>query len=363
MSQHPLLEVDSLRTTFHTPRGDVHAVDGVSLSLRAGQTLGIVGESGSGKSVLGRTIMGLVSNGADVSVTGCVTLAGQDVHALAPAQRRRLWGPKVAMVFQDPMTSLNPVKLVGRHISEALRLHTGMGREAVRQRTVELLRQVGIPEPERRAGQYPHELSGGMRQRVVIAMTLACDPDLLIADEPTTALDVTVQRQILDLLAYLSERLGMAVILISHDLGAVGGRTDHVAVMYGGRLVESAGTGQVFHSTRHPYSAALLASIPRLSAAPHSRLHTIEGQPPNPLEPPPGCRFAERCPRVETVCKDETPELRDVAADREGTGPHEVACHHPVGTDVNGVGTGTDIPSGADGSGTTLVNTEAGDGR
>ncbi|MBE2997092.1 ABC transporter ATP-binding protein [Nocardiopsis sp. HNM0947] len=334
----PLLDVEDLRTTFHTPRGDVHAVDGVSLRLEAGRTLGVVGESGSGKSVLGRTVMGLVSSGPGVTVSGRVSLAGQDVHALAPAERRRLWGPRVAMVFQDPMTSLNPVKRVGRHIDEVLRLHLRLGRREARERTVGLLRQVGIPEPERRAGQYPHELSGGMRQRVVIAAALACGPDLLIADEPTTALDVTVQRQILDLVASLSRRSGMAVVLISHDLAAVGGRADRVAVMYGGRLVESAPTSRVFGAPRHPYTGALLASAPRLSAAPHSRLPTIEGRPPDPADPPPGCRFAPRCPRAEAVCRGGAPPLLDLAP--VGGHPHEVACRLPLEAESTEVGHG-----------------------
>ena len=275
----PLLEVDDLRTRFLTPRGPMQAVDGVSLTLAAGETLGIVGESGSGKSVLGRTIMGLITNGPTTTVTGAVRVDGVDIHALTPKGRRALWGTKIAMVFQDPMTSLNPVKKVGTHLTETLRFHRGLSRGAAATRAVELLKQVGIPEPERRAGQYPHELSGGMRQRVVIAMALACDPKLLIADEPTTALDVTVQKQILDLLQSLAERLQMATILISHDLGTVSGRTDRVAVMYAGRVVESGETGRLFAQPRHPYSGALIESIPRLDAASHSLLPAIVGQP------------------------------------------------------------------------------------
>ncbi len=315
----PLLEVDDLRTRFLTPRGPIQAVDGVSLTLDAGETLGIVGESGSGKSVLGRTVMGLIGNSPTTSVTGTVRVDGVDVHELAPKGRRALWGTKIAMVFQDPMTSLNPVKKVGTHLTESLRFHRGLSRAAARARAIELLRQVGIPEPERRAGQYPHELSGGMRQRVVIAMALACDPKLLIADEPTTALDVTVQKQILDLLQSLAERLQMATILISHDLGTVSGRTDRVAVMYAGRVVESGDTAQVFGRPRHPYSGALIESIPRLDALSHSLLPAIEGQPPNMLKPPSGCRFAPRCAFAEDKCRTESPELVD-----------EVACHFPL---------------------------------
>jgi peptide/nickel transport system ATP-binding protein len=323
------LEVNDLRTTFHTPRGDVAAVDGVSLSLAPGETLGIVGESGSGKSVLGRTLMGLITHGPTTTVSGSVTLAGQDIHALSAKERRHLWGPTVAMVFQDPMTSLNPVKKIGKHLTEALRLQLKMDRGAARTRAEELLRQVGIPEPARRLDMYPHELSGGMRQRVVIAMALAGDPQLLIADEPTTALDVTVQKQILDLLAQLAAERQMAIILVSHDLGAVAGRTDRTQVMYAGRVVETSRTGEVFGAPLHPYSEALLASIPQLDAAPHSRLRAIDGRPPNMASPPPGCRFAPRCARAVDLCRTEMPELRDP---RPGGGAieHTAACHLPL---------------------------------
>ncbi len=335
-----LLEVDDLRTVFHTARGDVAAVDGVSLRLHAGETLGIVGESGSGKSVLGRTVMGLIASGPTTTVSGSVRLDGQDVHALNPRDRRRLWGPKVAMVFQDPMTSLNPVKKIGSHLTEPLRQHQRLGRKAAREEAVELLRQVGIPEPVRRMGQYPHELSGGMRQRVVIAMALSCNPELLIADEPTTALDVTVQKQILDLLAQLSTERHMAVILVSHDLGAVVGRTDRVAVMYAGRVAETSRTSDVFGDPLHPYSEALIASIPKLDAAPHTLLRAIEGRPPNMAQPPPGCRFAPRCPRAADVCHTELPLLRDprpsAAAGPVVTGAeHLAACHFPLLTQEN----------------------------
>jgi peptide/nickel transport system ATP-binding protein len=324
-----LLEVDDLRTVFHTARGDVAAVDGVSLRLHAGETLGIVGESGSGKSVLGRTIMGLVSSGPTTTVSGSVRLDGQDVHSLSPRERRQLWGPKVAMVFQDPMTSLNPVKKVGAHLTEPLRLHQGLDRKVARDRAADLLRQVGIPEPTRRLGQYPHELSGGMRQRVVIAMALSCNPELLIADEPTTALDVTVQKQILDLLARLSAERHMAVVLVSHDLGAVVGRTDRVAVMYAGRVAETDRTAEVFAHPLHPYSDALLASIPRLDAAPHTWLRAIEGRPPDMAAPPPGCRFAPRCPRAQERCRTEMPLLRDPRP-APTDAPHLAACHFPL---------------------------------
>ncbi|MFD8566882.1 ABC transporter ATP-binding protein [Streptomyces sp. NPDC059639] len=322
-----MLDAVDVATTFHTPDGPLRAVDGVSLTLARGETLGIVGESGSGKSVLGRTLMGLITTNTATTVSGSVTIGGQDVHALTPAGRRALWGTEVAMVFQDPMTSLNPVKKVGRHVAESVRLHLGLGRAASRERAVDLLRQVGIPEPARRARQYPHELSGGMRQRVVIAMALACDPRLLIADEPTTALDVTVQKQILDLLQHLGRERRMATVLISHDLATIADRTDRVAVMYAGRLVEHARTTEVFDRPRHPYSRALIASIPHLDLPPHTPLPTIEGTPPNLLHPPTGCRFAPRCGAATDRCRRQPPALEARADDpRGGT----VACHHPL---------------------------------
>lgn len=327
MSDQTVLEVEDVRTEFQTARGVVRAVDGVSLSLRAGETLGIVGESGSGKSVLGRTIMGLITTGHTTQVHGSVRIAGQDVHASSPKERRRLWGSEVAMVFQDPMTSLNPVKRVGTHITEALRLHLGLDKKAAAERAIDLLRQVGIPEPARRMSQFPHELSGGMRQRVVIAMALCCDPKLLIADEPTTALDVTVQKQILDLLTSLAESREMATILISHDLGAVAGRTDRVQVMYAGRVVERSATGEVFEGPRHPYTEGLLASIPRLSDPPHTTLRAIVGSPPNMANPPDGCRFAPRCPYVQDRCRTEQPELLEIGVRRTS---HVAACHYPL---------------------------------
>ncbi|WP_256102428.1 ABC transporter ATP-binding protein [Streptomyces sp. Ncost-T10-10d] len=325
-----LLTATDIRTVFHTSRGPVRAVDGVSLSLSEGETLGIVGESGSGKSVLGRTLMGLITDGPGTTVSGTVLLGGRDVHALSPALRRSLWGTEVAMVFQDPMTSLNPVKKVGAHLSESVRLHQGLNRAKARERTVDLLRQVGIPEPSRRARQYPHELSGGMRQRVVIAMALACEPRLLIADEPTTALDVTVQKQILDLLQSLARDLRMATVLISHDLATVAGRTDRVAVMYSGSLVEYAPSASVFDRPRHPYSSALIASVPRLDLPPHTLLPTIEGRPPNLLNPPPGCRFSPRCGTATDRCTTESPQLAGYAGERD-SGGGLVACHHPLG--------------------------------
>lgn len=321
-----ILEVEDLSTIFHTRRGDVRAVDGVSLSLSAGETIGLVGESGSGKSVFGRTVMGLVAQAATTTVTGTVRIGGQAVHQLKPTQRRRLWGPEIAMVFQDPMTSLNPVRRIGAHISDPLRQHLGLGRKDAAKRSVELLEQVGIPEPARRLRQYPHELSGGMRQRVMIAIALSCDPKILIADEPTTALDVTVQKQILDLLAALATDRQMATILVSHNLAAVEGRTDRVAVMYAGQIVEVAPTRQLFVEPKHRYSEALIASAPNLGAAPHTLLRVIDGSPPDMVCPPLGCRFAERCAHADDRCTEVAPTLVEISAGRT------VACHFPVGS-------------------------------
>ncbi|MDF5752858.1 ABC transporter ATP-binding protein [Spongiactinospora sp. TRM90649] len=323
--ERPLLIVDDLRNTIHTPRGDMNAVDGVSFTLRPGETLGIVGESGSGKSVLGRTIMGLYRSGPGMTVSGQVRIDGQDVHALSGRALRGLWGSSVGMVFQDPMTALNPVKKIGPHLTESLRKNGGHSRASATARAEELLGLVGIPEPRRRLGQYPHELSGGMRQRVVIAMALANQPRLLIADEPTTALDVTVQKQILDLLDRLQAEFHTAVILISHNLGVVAGRADRVAVMYAGRMVETAASGVVFSRARHPYTEALLRSIPRLEDPPHARLMAIGGSPPDMTAPPPGCRFAPRCEHARPICREEPPAM--CPSDASG---HMFACHNPV---------------------------------
>jgi peptide/nickel transport system ATP-binding protein len=280
----PVLDVDDVSTWFHTPRGVVRAVDGVSLSLRRGRTLGLVGESGCGKSVLSRTIMGLLP-ASGVERRGRVVYEGQRIDELDPAALRQLWGRQLAMVFQDPMTSLNPVMRIGRQITESLRFHLDMDKGEARETALTLLRSVGIPEPARRLRQYPHELSGGMRQRVVIAIALACGPHLLLADEPTTALDVTVQSQILDLLRDQQRERDMAMILVTHDLGVVAGHTDEVAVMYAGQIVEQAPTPTLFAAMRMPYTAALVRSIPRLDNARHSRLSVIAGRPVRPPLP------------------------------------------------------------------------------
>jgi oligopeptide/dipeptide ABC transporter ATP-binding protein len=321
-----LLDVEDLATHFVTPRGLVRAVDGVSFSLDRGRTLGLVGESGCGKSVLSRSIMGLLPG--NVERHGSVTFDGQRLDQLGPADLRSYWGTQIAMVFQDPMTSLNPVMRIGRQITEPLRFHFDMDRREAEKIALELLASVNIPEPARRMRQYPHELSGGMRQRVVIAIALACGPNLLFADEPTTALDVTVQAQILDLLLTQQRERDMAMVLVTHDLGVVAGHTDEVAVMYAGQIVEQAPTRTLFSSMRMPYTAALVESIPRLEHASHTRLNVIAGRPPDLLDPPAGCRFAPRCPYAQDRCREEQPPLLE--ADEPG---HVYRCWYPVGTD------------------------------
>ena len=323
MSGAPLLEIGDLSVVLPTERGPLRAVSGVSLSLASGRSLGIVGESGSGKTMLSRAILRLLPAGANMS--GRAMLDGRDLYRLSRESLRRLRGRELAVIFQDPMTSLNPVLSIGGQIAEALREHLGLGHAAAARRTVELLVEVGIPEAERRARQFPHQLSGGMRQRVAIAIALSCEPRLLIADEPTTALDVTVQAQILDLLMREREKRGMALILITHDLGVVAGRTDEVAVMYAGRIVERAPTRALFKTMRHPYAEALLAAIPKLDSPPHTRLAAIGGAPPDPTRLPPGCSFHPRCRYAQERCRRETPALS--AADAVG---HRYACWFPL---------------------------------
>jgi oligopeptide/dipeptide ABC transporter ATP-binding protein len=320
----PLLAVGDLRTSFRTARGTVHAVDGVSFTLARGKTLGVVGESGSGKTVLSRSIMGLLPT-RDVERSGTVRFAGHDMTALSPVELRQVWGAELSMIFQDPMTALNPVVRIGRQITESLRLHLDMDRKEARATAVELLRSVGIPSPEERIRWYPHQLSGGMRQRVMIAIALACAPRLVLADEPTTGLDVTVQAQILDLLADLQRERHMAMILVTHDLGVVATRADEIVVMYAGRVVEQAPTGSLFAHTRMPYTRALMDSIPRLSDPSGTRLNAIAGRPPDLLDPPPGCRFAPRCPYVQPRCLEDEPPLRTA-----GAPDHLFACWYPL---------------------------------
>ncbi len=322
----PLLEVTDLRTSFTTPRGRVRAVDGVSLTLERGRTLGVVGESGSGKTVLSRTIMGLLPS-RGVEIEGTVTYDDQDITGAPASAMRKIWGVEMAMVFQDPMTSLNPVMRIGSQIDESLRHHLEMPKAEARATALALLKSVGIPEAERRLDQYPHELSGGMRQRITIAIALACGPKLLFADEPTTALDVTVQAQILDLLATQQRERHMAMVLVTHDLGVVASRADHIAVMYAGQIVEHAPTVDLFANMKMPYTEALLASIPRLDQPSHTRLSAITGRPPDLISPPPGCRFAPRCQYAQDKCHAEEPPL--IEAEVPG---HLYKCWFPVGT-------------------------------
>jgi peptide/nickel transport system ATP-binding protein len=325
----PLLVVENLKTHFIVPAGAVKAVDGVSLTLERGKTLGVVGESGSGKTILSRSIMGLnvVSNAV---TTGSVKYAGMELVGRSPKQMKHLWGVEMAMVFQDPMTSLNPVVKVGRQLTEHVRQHLGMDKKTARSVAIELLTSVRIPEPEARFDNYPHQMSGGMRQRVCIAIALACGPKMLFADEPTTALDVTVQHQILNLLAAQQRDRFMTMIMVTHDLGVVAGRTDEIAVMYAGKVVEKAPTGALFADMHHPYTQALLWSIPKTSQPKHSRLSAFAGRPPDLIKPPPGCKFAQRCPYAQDRCREEEPTLRPAAA-----AGHEFACHFPIGTPEN----------------------------
>ena len=324
-----LLDVRDLRTWFGTPAGVVHAVDGVSFTLDRSRTLGVVGESGSGKTVLARSIMNLLPRRMVIPAGGEVVFDGQDIRGLGVRPMRRLWGRELAMVFQDPMTSLNPVVKIGRQITESLRHHLGMSKGEARETAVALLTSVGLPAPERCFGEYPHQLSGGMRQRVTVAIALACGPKLLIADEPTTALDVTVQRQILDLLRSLQRDRNMAMILVSHDLAVVANRTDEIVVMYAGQVVERAPTRRLFGGMRHPYTEALLGSIPRIENPSHTELQVIPGRPPSPVELPPGCRFAPRCRYAQARCHREEPPLVE---DEAG---HAYRCFFPVGTDTD----------------------------
>jgi oligopeptide/dipeptide ABC transporter ATP-binding protein len=322
----PVIEVTDIETGFKSPRGLVRAVDGVTFSLDRGNTLGIVGESGSGKSVLSRSIMGLLPSG-NVVRGGSVRYLGKEIGDLPAEDLRQYWGTEMAMIFQDPMTSLNPVMKVGNQITESLRYHMDLSKDEARETAVALLRSVRIPEPERRLKEYPHQLSGGMRQRICIAVALACGPRLLIADEPTTALDVTVQSQILDLLQSQQDERFMAMILVTHDLGVVAGRTDHIAVMYAGQIVEKAPTKVLFSEMRMPYTEALLKSIPKIENPSHTRLLAISGRPPDLVSPPTGCRFAPRCLYVQDRCREEMPPLLEAE-----TPGHLYRCWFPVGT-------------------------------
>jgi peptide/nickel transport system ATP-binding protein len=327
----PLLSVQDLKTAFHTDEGTVRAVDGVSFDLRDGQTLGIVGESGCGKSVTSLSIMRLVPDPPGVIERGRILFQGGDLLKLSEREMRRLRGNRISMIFQEPMTSLNPVHRVGRQIAEAVRLHRGVSRKEARERAVEMLDLVGIPAPRERVDAYPHELSGGMRQRVVIAMALACEPKLLIADEPTTALDVTIQAQILELLGRLKEEMGMSIVFITHDLGVVAELCDEVVVMYAGTVVERAPTRALYRDPLHPYTKGLLASVPGFGEAAAQapgekrRLPTIPGMVPDLRHLPRGCRYQDRCPLVEDRCREAEPPLVALPA---GEGAPEDATRH-----------------------------------
>jgi peptide/nickel transport system ATP-binding protein len=324
MGEPNLLEVEDLVTEFRTERGMVRAVDGISLSIPRGKTLGIVGESGCGKSVTALSIMRLVLEPPGRVRGKAIRYGGKDLLALSEDEMRGIRGNAISMIFQEPMTSLNPVYTVGEQVAEAVRLHQGKSRREAMQSAVEMFRLVGIPAPEERVRNHPHQLSGGMRQRVMIAMALACRPELLIADEPTTALDVTIQAQILDLLGRLQRELGMSILLITHDLGVIAETCDEVAVMYAGRLVERATTEELFAHPRHHYTAGLLRSIPAYGARAHrQRLQEIPGMVPSLHELPAGCKFQDRCPAVVERCRREEPELREIGAS-------QVRCHAPV---------------------------------
>ncbi|MEO8925443.1 MAG: ABC transporter ATP-binding protein [Caldimonas sp.] len=314
-----LLEVRDLRTHFSTDDGEFPAVDGVSFDVESGRTLAIVGESGCGKSVTALSIMGLVPSPPGHIRGGSVRFEGQQLIGAPARQLQDLRGNRMGMIFQEPMSSLNPAFTIGEQIVEGLRRHRRIGHAEARERALAMLRKVRIPAPEQRFDEHPHKLSGGMRQRAMIAMALACEPRLLIADEPTTALDVTIQAQILDLLRTLQRETGTAVVLITHDLGVVAEVADEVIVMYAGRIVERATVQALFDAPQHPYTVGLLGSIPRLDVE-HARLASIEGQVPSPLHRPPGCSFADRCPFADAHCRAEAPELRDVAVQ------HLAAC-------------------------------------
>jgi peptide/nickel transport system ATP-binding protein len=310
LSTNALLDVRGLTTAFTTESGTFNAVEGVDLALGAGRTLGLVGESGCGKSVTALSVMGLVASPGRV-VAGEIVFEGADLRSLSAGQMRDIRGDRISMIFQEPMTSLNPAFTIGDQIVEGILRHRPIGRQEAKRQAIEMLRHVRMPLPERRFDDHPHKLSGGMRQRAMIAMALALKPRLLIADEPTTALDVTIQAQILELMRMLRDETGAAIILITHDLGVVAELAQEVAVMYAGRIVERSSVDALFAEPQHPYTIGLLGSIPRLNRE-TGRLPAIEGQVPNPMTPPPGCRFAPRCPFATEKCKREEPALREV---------------------------------------------------
>jgi peptide/nickel transport system ATP-binding protein len=332
MGEPSLLEVRDLVTEFRTEHGALRAVDGVSFAIPKGKTLGVVGESGCGKSVTALSIMRLIPSPPGRIAGGAILYDGKNLLDLSEHEMRRIRGNNISMIFQEPMTSLNPVFTVGDQVAEAVRLHQGKSRKQALEVAIDMFRLVGIPSPTERVHNYPHQMSGGMRQRVMIAMALACDPDILIADEPTTALDVTIQAQILELLRKLQAELGMSILLITHDLGVVAETADEVVVMYAGRVVERAPTIDLFETPRHHYTAGLLRSVPSYDPAPgagdavtqqHARLQEIPGMVPSLFDLPPGCKFQDRCPAVQQKCRDIEPEL-------VALGKNLVRCHFPV---------------------------------
>lgn len=321
-----LLEVNNLKTRFHTPEGTVYAVNGISFKLDEGETLAVVGESGCGKSVTVMSLLRLIPIPPGEISSGNALYRGADLLKLAEEDLEHIRGKEISMIFQDPMTSLNPVLTIGRQITESLRTHMGMNTEQASRRAIELLEWVGIPDSTRRLDNYPHQFSGGMRQRVMIAMSLACTPNILIADEPTTALDVTIQAQIIELVIQLREQVGMTMIWITHDLGVVAGLAERVIVMYAGFIVEEAVVDDLYEDPRHPYTLALLAALPRADRRRDRRLKSIPGAPPNLVVEPHGCPFAPRCERVIDRCMNENPVLTQVAAN------HKIACWIDVQT-------------------------------
>ena len=322
MKSAPLLEVSHLKVHFQTPAGQLTAVDDVSFSVHRGEIVGIVGESGCGKSVLAQSLIRLLEHSDAVEYQGSILFEGEDILQMPLSKLRHLRGNDIAMIFQDPLTSFNPVYSIGKQIEEVLQHHQKRPHKEARAKAIELLRLTGIPTPHIRVDAYPHELSGGMQQRAMIAMALACEPKLLIADEPTTALDVTIQAQILELILQLNQQLDMAVLFITHDLGVVAEICDHVKVMYMGQLVEETTVQQLFQSPRHPYTQGLIAAIPHMDAPRHQPLHVIEGTVPSFAQLPAGCRFATRCPYADDTCRQSEPPVSQVSS------LHQVKCWH-----------------------------------
>ncbi|MGV6851582.1 MAG: ABC transporter ATP-binding protein [bacterium] len=327
MSQKPLLSVRDLVVEFKTERGLVRAIDGISFDVMPGETMGLVGESGCGKSVTSLAILGLIPSPPGIIAAGSIQLNGRELVGLPETEYRKIRGSEISMIFQEPMTALNPVFTIVNQMSDVLIRHQKMTRKQARNRAIEMLELVGIPSPEKRVDEYPHQLSGGMRQRVMIAMALSCNPKLLLADEPTTALDVTTQAQVMEQIVKLQQEMGTAVVLVTHDLGVVAESCQRAVVMYAGRIAEQAPIVPLFENPQHPYSAGLLASIPRIREHKVDKLPTIPGTVPDLLHLPPGCRFADRCDRADENCHKNQPDPQTILE-------HDVACFHPVGEKV-----------------------------